>query len=118
MQQIRFAARTDSFWYSPSAGQLNDADPGPAHEPRVVDEGVPMFKELIESLTKALVQNPDQVLVDMSEDPDAIQLTLHVAAGDLGRVIGKEGKTARSLRTILHAAAARVHRRVHLDIAE
>ena len=77
-----------------------------------------MFKELVESLTKQLVEHPDQVIVDMSEDPDAIQLTLHVAAGDLGRVIGKQGRTARALRTILHAAGARVQRRVHLEIAE
>jgi uncharacterized protein len=94
------------------------AEPNTGPHTRVFHEGVPVFKDLLEYITKLLVENPDQVIVEMIEDPDAIRLTLHVAAGDLGRVIGKEGRTARALRTILHAAAARLHRRVTLEIAE
>jgi len=77
-----------------------------------------VFKELVEHIAKSLVDNPDQVVVEMVEDPASTTLRLKVAPGDLGRVIGKQGRTARAMRTLLHATAARAKRRVVLEIVE
>ena len=77
-----------------------------------------MFKELVEFVAKALVEQPDQVHVETVEDPAATTLRLRVAPGDLGRVIGKQGRTARAIRTLLHATAAKAKRRVVLEIVE
>lgn len=77
-----------------------------------------MFKELVEFVAKALVDNPDQVHVEAVDDPTTTTLKLSVAPGDLGRVIGKQGRTARAMRTLLHATAARAKRRVVLEILE
>jgi uncharacterized protein len=77
-----------------------------------------VFKELVEYISKSLVDNPDQVVVEMVEDPASTTLRLKVAPGDLGRVIGKQGRTARAIRTLLHATAARAKRRVVLEIVE
>lgn len=81
-------------------------------------EGAPVFKELVEFVAKALVDQPDQVLIEVVEDPTTTTLKLRVAPGDLGRVIGKQGRTARAMRTLLHATAARAKRRVVLEILE
>jgi predicted RNA-binding protein YlqC (UPF0109 family) len=85
---------------------------------RVAKEGAPVFKELVEFVAKALVDQPDQVHVEVVEDPAATTLKLRVAPGDLGRVIGKQGRTARAIRTLLHATAAKAKRRVVLEILE
>lgn len=77
-----------------------------------------MLKELVESMAKMLVEQPDQVHVEAVEDPATMILKLRVAPGDLGRVIGKQGRTARAIRTLLHAAAARAKKRVVLEILE
>lgn len=77
-----------------------------------------MFTELVEFVAKALVEQPDQVHVETVEDPAATTLKLRVAPGDLGRVIGKQGRTARAIRTLLHATAAKAKRRVVLEILE
>jgi uncharacterized protein len=77
-----------------------------------------VFKELVEFVAKALVDQPDQVYVEVVEDPAATTLKLRVAPGDLGRVIGKQGRTARAIRTLLHATAAKAKRRVVLEILE
>ena len=77
-----------------------------------------MFKELVEYLVKALVEHPEQVSVEVNDEPAGLTLHLHVAPGDLGRVIGKQGRTARAIRTLLHAMAARIQRRVTLQIVE
>lgn len=77
-----------------------------------------MFKELVEYVAKALVDQPDQVHVEAVEDSTTTTLRLRVAPGDLGRVIGKQGRTARAIRTLLHATAARAKRRVVLEIQE
>jgi len=77
-----------------------------------------VFKELVEFVAKALVDQPDQVHVETVEDPKATTLKLRVAPGDLGRVIGKQGRTARAMRTLLHATAAKAKRRVVLEIVE
>lgn len=77
-----------------------------------------MLKELVEYVAKALVDNPEAVSVDVVEDDKTTTLRLKVAPSDLGRVIGKQGRTARAMRTLLHATAAKAKRRAILEILE
>ena len=76
------------------------------------------MKELVQYLAKALVNNPDAVEVKETEAENASVLELRVAKEDLGRIIGKQGRTAKSIRTILNAAASRTNRKVVLEIVE
>lgn len=85
------------------------------HEPC---EEAKVLKDLVEYLAKALVDNPDAVSVDAVEDDKMTVLKLKVAPTDLGRVIGKQGRTARAMRTLLHASAAKSKRRAVLEILE
>ncbi len=77
-----------------------------------------MYKDLVEYVARALVDNPEQVTVETVDDDTTTTLRLRVAAADLGRVIGKQGRTAKALRTLLHASAARSNRRAVLEILE
>ncbi|MCK5914593.1 MAG: KH domain-containing protein [Deltaproteobacteria bacterium] len=77
-----------------------------------------MYKDLVEYLAKALVDNPDEVEVSEREEENSVQLELSVNQKDLGKVIGRQGKTARAMRTILGAAAAKEGRRASLEIVE
>ena len=76
------------------------------------------MKELVEYVTRFLVRNPDAVSVVETVRDGLPTLELRVAEEDLGRVIGKEGRTAKALRAILNAAAARRNQRIVLDIIE
>ena len=76
------------------------------------------MKELVQFLAKSLVRNPDAVEVTESESEDASVLELRVAKEDLGRIIGKQGRTAKSIRTLLNASASRTNRKVLLEIVE
>ena len=76
------------------------------------------MKELIEMIAKALVDNPDEVVVRAIEGEQSTVLELRVAPNDLGKVIGKQGRTARSIRTILGAAGMKLKRRFTLEILE
>jgi predicted RNA-binding protein YlqC (UPF0109 family) len=76
------------------------------------------MKELVQYLAKSLVSNPDAVEVTETERESASVLELKVAKEDLGRIIGKQGRTAKSIRTILNAAASRTNRKVVLEIVE
>lgn len=76
------------------------------------------MKEFIEYIVKNLVDNPDEVSVVEIEGTRTTVYELRVGQGDLGKVIGKEGKTARSIRTLLSAAAARQGKRAVLEILE
>ncbi len=76
------------------------------------------MKDLIDYLAKSLVDNPDAVEVRETQGEVASVLELRVAKEDLGRIIGKQGRTAKSIRTILNAAASRVKRKVVLEIVE
>jgi hypothetical protein len=76
------------------------------------------MKELIEAIAKALVDNPDQVSVQAVEGEQVTVLELHVHPSDLGKVIGKQGRTARSIRTILNAAGMKLKKRYTLEILE
>ena len=76
------------------------------------------MKELIMYIAQALVDNPDQVSVSEVEGNQTSVLELKVAKEDLGKVIGKQGRTARAMRTILSAASAKVKKRTVLEIIE
>jgi hypothetical protein len=76
------------------------------------------MKQLIEDIAKALVDIPEEVSVREVEGEQVTVLELKVAPSDLGKVIGKQGRTARSIRTILGAAGMKVNRRFTLEILE
>ena len=76
------------------------------------------MKELVQYLAKCLVNNPDAVEVKESEADATAVYELKVAKDDLGRIIGKQGRTAKSIRTILNAAASKTNRKVVLEIIE
>jgi predicted RNA-binding protein YlqC (UPF0109 family) len=76
------------------------------------------MKDLIEFIAKSLVDNPDAVTITEREKDKTIIYELRVGTGDLGKVIGKNGRTARSIRTLLNAAATRAGKRAVLEIVE
>ena len=76
------------------------------------------MKQLIEDIAKALVDIPDEVSVSEVSGEQVTVLELKVAPGDLGKVIGIQGRTARSIRTILGAAGMKLNRRFTLEILE
>ncbi len=76
------------------------------------------MKQLIEDIAKALVDIPGEVVVNVVEGEQVTVLELRVAQTDLGKVIGKQGRTARSIRTILGAAGMKLNRRFTLEILE
>ena len=76
------------------------------------------MKNLIYYIAQALVDNPEQVIVSEVEGNQTSVLELKVAKEDLGKVIGKQGRTARAMRTILSAASAKIKKRTVLEIIE
>ena len=76
------------------------------------------MKDLITLIAKALVDSPEQVSVNVLEGSQATVLELNVAKEDLGKVIGKQGRTAKAIRTILNAASAKEKKRAVLEIVE
>ena len=76
------------------------------------------MKELLEYLARGLVEHPDQVRVNEVQEDDATVLELSVADDDYGNVIGRGGRTAAALRTVVKTAAARSRRRVFVDIVD
>jgi uncharacterized protein len=74
--------------------------------------------ELLEYLARQLVDEPDAVRVERVDEADAVVLRLHVAQDDLGKVIGKQGRTARAMRTLLSAASTKLRVRATLEILE
>jgi predicted RNA-binding protein YlqC (UPF0109 family) len=83
-----------------------------------VQEVTAFMKELVQYLAKSLVNNPDAVEVKETEGDTTSVVELKVAKEDLGRIIGKQGRTAKSIRTIVNAAASRTNRKVVLEIVE
>jgi predicted RNA-binding protein YlqC (UPF0109 family) len=81
-------------------------------------EGDGAMKDLIVQIAKALVDNPEQVSVNVLQGSQATVLELAVAKEDLGKIIGKQGRTARAIRTILSAASAKQRKRAVLEIVE
>ena len=76
------------------------------------------LKEVIETIAKALVDSPDEVTVREIDGDQTTVLELKVAPGDLGKVIGKQGRTARAMRTLLRAAGMKLKKRFVLEILE
>ncbi|MCK4988645.1 MAG: KH domain-containing protein [Desulfobacterales bacterium] len=76
------------------------------------------MKDLINYIAQALVDNPEEVSVTEVEGNQTSVLELKVAKEDLGKVIGKQGRTARAMRTILNAASAKIKKRTVLEIIE
>ena len=76
------------------------------------------MKELVEFLAKSLVDKPEEVRVGTYEREQATVFELEVAHEDLGKVIGRQGRTARAIRTLLSAAGQKVRRRYTLDILD
>jgi predicted RNA-binding protein YlqC (UPF0109 family) len=76
------------------------------------------MRALIEQIAKALVDEPDHVAVEAVDEGEGTVLELKVAANDLGKVIGKQGRTARAMRTLLGAASMKLHKRYTLEILE
>lgn len=76
------------------------------------------MKDLVIDIAKALVDSPDEVNVKEVEGEQVTVLELRVAPSDLGKVIGKQGRTARSIRTLLGAAGMKLNRRFTLEILE
>lgn len=76
------------------------------------------MKELVDRMAKALVDKPDEVVVNEIDGEKTTVYELRVASSDLGKVIGKQGKTARAMRTILSAAGTKIGKRCVLEILE
>jgi uncharacterized protein len=76
------------------------------------------IRDLISGMAEALVDHPERVSVEAIVEPNSTILRLRVAPSDIGKVIGKQGRTARSIRTILGAASMKLQHRFALDIVE
>ena len=74
------------------------------------------MKELVEVIAKALVDNPDEVVVTESENDDELVIELKVAPSDMGKVIGKQGRIAMAIRSVVKAASSRLEKKVMVEI--
>ncbi|MFP5527812.1 KH domain-containing protein [Peptococcus simiae] len=76
------------------------------------------MEALVKHLVQALVDQPDQVDVSIEENDTTVQVTVQVASEDMGKIIGKQGRIANALRTVLKAVGARMHKKVYVEIVE
>ena len=76
------------------------------------------MKELVEVIAKSLVDHPDEVIVTQTEETDEIRVELQVAPADMGKVIGRQGRIAKAIRTVVKAASTRIDKKVSVDIIE
>lgn len=74
------------------------------------------MKELLEFIAKSMVSDPGAVVVTETVDGDSVVLQLHVGENDMGKVIGKQGRIAKAIRTVVKAAASHENKRVSVDI--
>lgn len=74
------------------------------------------MKELVEVIAKALVDNPDEVVVTEKEEDRNITIELHVASSDMGKVIGKQGRIAKAIRAVVKAASVNDNKKVNVEI--
>lgn len=74
------------------------------------------MKDLVEVIARALVEEPDEVVVTETEREDAIYVELRVGASDMGKVIGKQGRIAKSIRTVVKAASSKADKKIIVDI--
>ena len=70
------------------------------------------MKDLVEVIAKALVENPDEVVVTETEEEDTIYVELKVGSSDMGKVIGKQGRIAKAIRTVVKAASSKTDKKV------
>lgn len=77
-----------------------------------------MVREMIESIAKLIVDKPNEVKVNLLEGSQTNVIELRVAKEDLGKVIGKEGRNAKAIRTLLNAIGNKINKRIHLEIIE
>jgi predicted RNA-binding protein YlqC (UPF0109 family) len=85
---------------------------------KAVNSAAPDMQSLMTEIARALVDEPEAVQVEAIQEGESTLLRLRVAPNDIGKVIGKQGRTARSLRTILGAASMKLQHRFGLDIVE
>ena len=76
------------------------------------------MKELVEVVAKALVDNPDEVVVTEKQEEKATVVEVHVAESDMGKVIGKQGRIAKAIRTVVKAASSKSSKKVIVDILQ
>lgn len=76
------------------------------------------MKELVEIIAKSLVDSPEEVVVIENENEKSIVLELHVAQSDMGKVIGKQGRIAKAIRSVVKAAASKYEKKVIVEIAQ
>ena len=76
------------------------------------------MRELVEVIAKALVENPDEVVVNEKKDGRTIVLELHVAPSDMGKVIGRQGRIAKAIRSVVKAASTRENLKVDVEIVD
>ncbi len=76
------------------------------------------MKELVEVIAKALVNNPDEVVVTEREDEKGVIIELKVAPSDMGKVIGKQGRIAKAIRSVVKAAASKEEKKVIVEITQ
>ena len=76
------------------------------------------MKELVETIAKALVDHPEEVTVTEKVDGKNVEINLHVANGDMGKVIGKQGRIAKALRAVVKVAATKEDKKVVVDIVQ
>ncbi|MCX7746519.1 MAG: KH domain-containing protein [Clostridia bacterium] len=76
------------------------------------------MRDLLETIAKALVDNPDEVSVNEVEGESSLILELKVSKDDMGKIIGKQGRIAKAIRTVMKSAAVKENKRVHVDIIQ
>ena len=76
------------------------------------------MKELVEVIAKAIVDNPDEVVVTEIEDGSDLRIELKVAAADMGKVIGRQGRIAKAIRSVVKTASTRIDKKVTVEIIE
>lgn len=74
------------------------------------------MKELVEVIAKALVEHPDEVVVTEKTEGKDVVIELHVAASDMGKVIGKQGRIAKAIRSVVKAASSKDNKKVEVEI--
>jgi len=111
--RLRGAATSGRERYSPKRYVMVQADSLSA-----VDPVSGKIRDLVAGIAEALVDHPDRVSVEAIVEPSSTILRLRVDPSDVGKIIGKQGRTARSMRTILSAASMKLHHRFSLDIVE
>jgi predicted RNA-binding protein YlqC (UPF0109 family) len=95
---------------------LDEDDDDEVEDGNRLEGSVP--RTVLEYLAKAIVDDPDSVVVEVDESRSTVSLRLNVSPDDMGRVIGRRGRTAQAIRTVVRAAAAREGMDVHVDIVD